>query len=456
MRKLPIRARLAVWYWAILALSLGTFAAAGYLAMKRSVRITMDAALAQHVEGVRAILVEDAPQGMAALKDELQEYADGVGTQGRLLVTDESGQAIFVSPDMDLRPGRHSTVPAEFERIGQQRFRVLRKSVEAGGKHYAVTVASSTVDFDRALENFRITLWVAAPFFLIAGALGGYWLSRRALAPVDEITQAARDIGPQELSKRVTVPPTGDELERLATTLNGMLARLEAAFQRVTRFTADASHELRTPLAVMRTSAELALRQRRSEAEYREALEAVVHESDKVADLIEQLLTLARADSIPAQLPMQRVALREALQRACEEAEPLAAAKRLSFEKQIPAEEMWVQGHAASLERLFLILLDNAVKYTPAQGRIEVRLGRQNGFAVADIRDTGIGIEADDIPHIFERFYRADRARTREAGGAGLGLAIGQWIAAAHHAEIRVTSEPAKGSSFEVRIPAGK
>jgi len=454
MSTLPIRIRLAAWYSGILAISLGAFAMAGYAGMRHSVRVTLDAALQQHIEGVRAILAEDAPQGLPALEDELMEYADGVGSQGRLRVNDVHGKAIFASSDTEMTriDGRLEAYPG-YVRIGRQRFRVDRETLEVGGKSYDVTVAASTQDFDRALNNFRIVLGLSVPILLCAAAAGGYWLSGRALAPVDEMTRAAEAIGAQDLGKRLRVPPTQDELERLASTLNSMLARLEAAFQQVARFTADASHELRTPVAVMRTSAELALRKTRTEDEYREALTQIVQESDKVSRLIEQLLTLARADAEPAMLALRRTELRGALENACTEAAPLAEAKQLSFCKQIAGDQpLWVEGDANSLERLFLILLDNAVKYTPSGGKIEVRLGRENGFAVAEIRDTGMGIAASDTPHIFERFYRADKARSRESGGTGLGLAIGRWIAEAHRGEIRVSSEPAKGSCFVFRI----
>jgi signal transduction histidine kinase len=203
----------------------------------------------------------------------------------------------------------------------------------------------------------------------------------------------------------------------------------------------------------MRTSAELALRKPRAEAEYREALSLILRESEKMSRLIDQLLMLARADSSSAAIPITRTNLNETLQKAWEETNILANAKRLNAEDFVPAAPVWVNGDPASLERLFLILLDNAVKYTAEGGRIELRLSTDDGFAVAEVRDTGIGIAPEDIAHIFERFYRADRARSRETGGTGLGLAIGRWIAQAHGGEIRVQSEPSKGSSFQVRLP---
>jgi len=287
----------------------------------------------------------------------------------------------------------------------------------------------------------------------LLASLGGYWMSRSALSPVDEITRAARSIDVRELSRRVAVPQTGDELQRLADTLNGMLARLESAFHRITQFTADASHELRTPVSVMRTSAELTLRKHRSEPEYREALAEILREAEKISQLIEQLLILARADSAAASVPLVPADLSEILHAACGQAGHLAEAKGLLLSERLPDHPLWVRGDALSLERLFFILLDNAVKYTPSGGRIDVNLFTSDGDALAEFRDTGIGMSADDIPRVFDRFYRADRARSRELGGTGLGLAIGRWIADVHGGEIRLQSEPSKGSTFQVRLP---
>jgi heavy metal sensor kinase len=451
-----IRVRLSLWYSLILALSLSLFGGGAYFAMRHSIYATLDAELRQRLEGVRGIISEDAPRGTTALDDEFHEFAVGQGTRGRLRVTDAAGRLLFASPGMEspVGPDPNRKESAGFnQRIAGERFRLLHDTIDVAGDRFDVTVATSTRELGEALERFRRVLYLSVPLFLLLATLGGYWMSRRALAPVDEITQIARQIGAQNLAMRLAVPQTGDELERLATTLNEMLSRLDAAFQRITQFTADASHELRTPVSVMRTSAELTLRKPRTEAEYREALAQILHESEKVSRLIEQLLLLARTDSGSRTIPITRTNLNEILERAWRHAGILAEAKHLKSEDCVPAAPVWVRGDPASLERLFLILLDNAVKYTAEGGRIELRLSTVDDFAVTEIRDTGIGIASEDLGHIFDRFYRADRARSRETGGAGLGLAIGHWIAEAHGGEIRVQSEPSKGSSFQVRLP---
>ena len=455
MKSIPIRVRLTLWYSVILALSLGAFGGLAYFAMNHSIRRTVDAGLRQRVEGIRAIIAEEYSEGRSALQDEFREFAEGQGTGCRVRILTAGGDLLYASPGManPSRTFRQRLDHPFYETVQGEKFRAIRENLDVAGGRYDVEMAISTKDYDRTLDHFRLLLYFAAPLFLLLAAFGGYWMSRRALAPVDEITGAARSIGAQNLANRLAVPQTGDELERLGSTLNDMLARLETAFQRIAQFTADASHELRSPVSVMRTSAELTLRKSRSENEYREALSQILHEAEKVSQLIEQLLVLARADSGVAATPLQRTNLTESIEKAYRQSSVLAEAKHVKSFERVPEAPVWVRGDASSLERLFLILLDNAVKYTQPGGRIEVQLDAEKGFAFADIRDTGIGISAEDIPHLFERFYRADRARSRDTGGAGLGLAIGQWIAEAHGGEIRVRSEPGKGSSFQVRLP---
>jgi signal transduction histidine kinase len=270
---------------------------------------------------------------------------------------------------------------------------------------------------------------------------------------VDQIAQTARTISAQNLSRRLVVPQTRDELQRLSETLNGMLERLESAFRRITQFTADASHELRTPVAVMRTRTELSLRKARSADEYRETIGQVHDDLEQTSDLIEQLMYLARTDCGAEILQFAPADVAEVLREACQQGSALAEAKQIEFRSQIPGQPIGIYGDASSLRRLFLILIDNAVKYTAANGRVDVSLREGEGFAVVEVRDTGIGIAESDLPNVFERFYRADKARSRESGGVGLGLSIGRWIAEAHAGMIEVESSLGVGSVFRVRLP---
>jgi signal transduction histidine kinase len=273
------------------------------------------------------------------------------------------------------------------------------------------------------------------------------------LAPVDKITRAAEEINSNNLAKRLDVPRSGDELQRLSQTLNRMLDRLEVSFDRITQFTADASHELRTPLALMRTTTEVSLRTSQTVADYREAQAEILAELEKTSSLVEKLMLLARADAGVETLQRMPVNVAECLREASKDGQILAEAKQVKFSAEFDAKDLVVEGDSHALHRLFLILIDNAVKYTPPGGSVRLELTRNNGSAIAEFRDTGIGVSAEDLPHIFERFYRADKARSREFGGVGLGLSIARWVAEAHKGRIEVQSTPGSGSVFRVRLP---
>jgi len=242
------------------------------------------------------------------------------------------------------------------------------------------------------------------------------------------------------------VPRAKDELRRLTETLNAMLERIESSVKRITQFTADASHDLRTPLSLIRTNAELALRRQRSEKDYRETLARILLISEETTELIEGLLTLARADAGAAQLKYESLDLGLILLKVAHQARFLASAKGLSFREHLPSEPMAMLADSAAIERLFVSILDNALKYTPFGGRVTVRASADRRYATVEIEDTGIGIAEADLAHIFERFYRADQARSREIRGSGLGLSIAGWITEAHHGVIEATSRPGKGS----------
>jgi signal transduction histidine kinase len=279
-------------------------------------------------------------------------------------------------------------------------------------------------------------------------------LSGRSLAPVNRIIRTAEEIGVENLSRRLDVPRPRDELWRLTETLNAMLGRIETSFHRITQFTADASHDLRTPVAVIRTTAEIALRKNRPEREYREALATILETSVETSGLLENLLTLARADAGAAGLEMHPLDLASHVKKAQERGTILAATKSMSFTSQIPEAAVMVRADAIAIDRLLLILVDNAVKYTPSGGRCEISLTASENEAHISVKDTGVGIEASELEAIFERFHRADKTRSREMAGAGLGLAIARWITSVHGGSITAESASGTGSVFHVRLPA--
>jgi heavy metal sensor kinase len=454
---LPIRLRLTAWYFAVLAVVLSAFGVSAYLEMEHSIHRTVDEELQSRAEGVHQLIERTIQRGAPQdLPEGLREHTELRQGGALLQVSDEQGNWLYRSKVMnDYGVPQPTTLPrrAVDFREGHVPLRIWSERVNVGGQSYLIQSAFEMDDFYEALEHFELLLFISIPLLLVGAAAGGYWISTRALAPVDQITQTARTISAQNLSSRLVVPNTGDELQRLSETLNGMLGRLEAAFKKITQFTADASHELRTPVAVMRTRAELSLRKARSPEEYREVIAEVLAELEKTSALIEQLMFLARADSGSETLHFSPTNVAEVLREACHQGSALAEAKQVGFKEHINGDSLWIRGDASSLRRLFLILIDNAVKYTPANGQVEVSLHRNDGFAVAEVRDTGIGIAESDLPSVFERFYRADKARSRESGGVGLGLSIGRWITEVHAGTIEVRSTPGRGSVFQVRLP---
>ena len=460
MITLPIRLRLTAWYFAILAVVLSSFGVSAYFGMRHSIRKTVDEELQIRAEGVHQLIERDIQRGHKDdLPEGLREHTELRSGGALLQVSDEQGNWLYRSTVMsDYGVPRPATIPRRAtEFTGKEvPLRIWTEKVNVGGQSYIIQSAFEMDDFYEALDHFALLLFISIPTLLLCAAAGGYWISGRALAPVDQITQTARTISAQNLSSRLVVPNTADELQRLSETLNGMLDRLESAFKKITQFTADASHELRTPIAVMRTRAELSLRKARSADEYRDVIAEVLAELEKTSGLIEQLMFLARADSGTETPRFAATNVTDVLREACHQGSALAEAKQIAFAEKISTDSMWIQGDASSLRRLFLILIDNAVKYTPSSGHIEVSLQRNNGFAVAEVRDTGIGIAEADLPNVFERFYRADKARTRELGGVGLGLSIGRWIAEVHAGTIEVHSSPGHGSTFQIRLPIAK
>ncbi len=448
-----IGVRLTAWYATVLAVSILFLGGAMWLAVERSLYHSVDESLRDRAEGIR-IFVEDHKSRLSLdeVKEEFRAHGD------LFQVIDDRGNAVHQA--VALRGQAAPTIDKlgaepRFENavINGVLMRFLSTSIDVDGHPYTVQVAAPLRELQRGLRD---ALWLLLPLFplvLLLAAGGGYWLSRRALAPVDQITETARSITADNLADRLAVPATGDELQRLSETLNDMIARLESAFRRISRFTADASHELRTPLAVMRTTAEVALRSDRPKDVHREALEHIVAETQRTSQLVDNMLLIANADCGHERLNMARVDLVASVGEACAEAAVLAREKGVRFDVRLPVGPVWVKGDANALRRLFLILIDNAVKYTPPGGTCDVYFAQREGAAIGVVRDTGIGIASDDLPHIFDRFYRVDRARSRRQGGTGLGLAIGRWIVTSHNGSIDVKSAVDRGTAFEVRLP---
>ena len=304
------------------------------------------------------------------------------------------------------------------------------------------------------LAHFKNELLLVAPLLSVGGALLCYAISRCALAPVEAVTRAAREINGHSLHQRLQSPNSGDELQRLTDAVNEMLARLETSFSRITSFSADATDELRTPISSIRKESESALRRSRGEAEYREALRRILLEAERTTTLIEELLALARADSGRQALHVEPVPLSDTLQEIARGWRQLANVRGMQFNERLKNAELRVMGDAGALRRVVDILLDNAFKYTPVtRGAIRLSAEEVAGRAVITVQDNGIGIADHEQGRIFERFYRVNNERSREMGSAGLGLAIAQWIVEQHHGRIIVESTLGAGSIFRVELP---
>jgi two-component system, OmpR family, heavy metal sensor histidine kinase CusS len=325
------------------------------------------------------------------------------------------------------------------------------------GVFYQLTLGTDLFFSAQILSRLWLLMILSLPLVLLLAGGAGYWISGRALAPVSGIIADARSIDSSHLSDRIDVPATGDEVQQLAETMNGMLARIEDSFRQIRHFTANASHELRTPLAIIRTTAEVALLS--GGRSTREPLERILREAERNTLLLEDLLQLARADAEAggqtARAQHKPVDLRVSLAAACSDIQAIVEAQGLSLRLSPTPAPVYCPGDADQLRRLWLILLDNAVKYNSPGGTILATAGSNaNGAPFVEVADTGIGIAPEHYARIFERFYRVDKARSRTHGGTGLGLAIARHIATSHGATIEVASEPGRGARFTVLFRA--
>jgi heavy metal sensor kinase len=454
----PIRARLTALYCVVLAASFAAFFWISDIGFQRSIEATVNEASRGNLETIERLLGKDIGREDQKVRQQLQALSYLWANGALFEVADANGNWIFrPKPFLNAFPSlpaaREGASAFTTTNLDRLQYRVASRLVTVGGHRFGIYAAVPTEPFDQALDHFRLIEKETLPALVLLASLLGYWLSGRSLAPVNRIIKSAESIGVQNLSRRLEVPKARDELRRLTETLNAMLERIEKSVGRITQFTADASHDLRTPVAVMRATAEITLRRRRGESEYRAALSKILETSVETTELVENLLTLARADAGAVSMDMRSIDLGTCVRKAKERAVVLSAEKMLEVTASIPLEPVWVEADGIAMDRLLLILVDNAVKYTPAGGRCEMELSQDRAQASITVRDTGIGISAKDLPAIFERFVRADSTRSRETRGAGLGLAIARWIAEMHGGTIGVESVIGEGSRFLVRLP---
>ncbi len=451
--RLTIRARLTLWYAALLGVALMAFGGLLYWSLSSWLYAQNTALLRMHAEQVAGEL--EVKSGRLTWSEQ-----DDLATAGTLVAAyDQTGSQVL-GPSLPtvfpvrLPPG--DTVSGQTRRFhlpgGDAETLTLAVTQDGVPVGWVVVMRSLRTADDALLRLLRL-LFLSIPLILLTAATGGLLLARRALAPISRITDKARAISHNNLSERLGGPATPDEVGRLASTLDEMLDRLDQAFERQRQFTADASHELHTPLAIISAQAEEALRRPEDTAVVRGALETIRQQVRRMGKLTSQLLTLARADAAPeGPSERERLDLASLATDVVDEMREFAGQKGtdLAVTAGVP---VWVLGDQTGLTELFVNLIDNAIRYTPPGGRVSVDVGRRGADAVVSVADTGPGIPPEDLPRLFERFYRVDKARSHAQGGTGLGLAIARTVARAHGGDIEVASRPGQGATFTVHLP---
>jgi len=476
-----LRARLTLWYSFVLALLLVLFSLTSYILFSRAADRRTDADLTELANSCLITLQDELndPDNPSRLQAAARQAMLEHRVRGDiLLMVDAAGKTIVSSPD--LLPSSSSAdnmaaraaASSDFQRFleapsGANRkfqtiagykgdFRAYATSFSADGKTWWFVILRSLHAKQETLEQVRLAFAWLIPLGVFGAGIGGYFLARKSLAPVAVMGAQAQRIGATNLHDRLEVKNANDELGRLAGTFNELLDRLDRSFERQRRFISDASHELRTPISILRGEAEVALSQpSRSLEEYRESLAVLQLEAQRLARIVEDLFTLTRADAGEYLLSQSDFYLDELVTECVRATRALVQIKDITLLTVTP-DEMPVRADEDLLRRMIMNLLDNAIKYTPAGGTVSVKCSTSpEGYEVT-LSDSGPGIAAELQPRIFERFFRANPARSRTAkdGGAGLGLSIALWIAEAHQGGIKLVRSDATGSTFTIHIPA--
>jgi len=455
-----IRFRLTAWYAAILAATFVCAAVLVWLTLRHSIKATVDKELRARIATVRSYVEQEVSgPGAAHLSEELNEDAVVNAGSAYLRIADNRGALIYCSPHAETWPmttPNRESLPAlgvfQTTAVNGRPLRLLTAPVSIG----IVQIGLPMDEFQEMQQAFLWSIVFAAPLLLLTASVAGYWMSGRALRPVHRIASAAQRITSANLSERLPYSGAKDELDRLSEVLNDMLAGLESSFRRIIQFTADASHELRTPLAIIRTTAELIRSRSRTPEEHDRAWASVLAQTERTTQLVDDLLTLTRADSGADALTFQPIDVAALASAAVSDMRVLASCKGVQLRFSATTHGVLLADEEA-LRRVFIILLDNAVKATAPGGFVDVSLAleeddERRNVAIT-VKDTGRGIAQEDLPRIFDRFYRASKDRSRETGGAGLGLAIAQWIVSRHRGVIQVESRIGQGAAFRVILP---
>jgi heavy metal sensor kinase len=454
---------LTVWYVFVLASLLALYAGVASLFLFLSLREDFDQNLLQDVETVEGMLTKEPNGGVSlhsshpgAAEPRIGHFIEVWSPQGSLLYrsAELQDQTLGGPPGPD--EGLHDPSPSTMRLPNGTQVRLASSVYHVEDQRVVLRVAYSEEGLWRELGEFAEVLLLGFPVALLLAGVGGYALARKALAPIDSMATQAKTISAEKLGDRLSIENPEDELGKLGSVFNDMLGRLQAAFDQLRRFTADASHELRTPLTAIRSVGEVALQEQRSPAEYRDVIGSMLEEVDRLTRLAESLLALSRADAGHVQLQPENIPLVQLAREASSVVEVLAEEKRQRIDIEGDA-NLVVSVDRLILRQAIVNLLDNAIKYSPAGGRVLVRVKSGSDKQIfLEVIDQGPGIPSEHQPYVFDRFYRVDRARTREWGGAGLGLSITRWAVEAHGGGITLKSEEGHGSAFRVSLPLAK
>ena len=464
MNTRSLRFRITAWYAGLLAGALLVFGASVYLGLERYLYWNLQRTLGAECRTIGTQLLTQHPFKRADwLETEIDEaYAPGVN--GHFIrVIQEGVGVLYLSgapkdgafdPSRVPLPNGEEKNRARKIRLGEGR-QLLIETLQFTAPDGSKFVIESGVPYHQievVLHGLLVTFGVYMPFIISLAVVSGYWLMRRSLQPVDEITKRAEGITSTNLSERLPVIRTGDELERLSVSLNRMIERLDQAFQHINRFSADASHELRTPLTILQLELEEIAQSHRLNPPLTDQIGSALEETHRMSHIVENLLVISRLDAGEVKMDKTRLDLGHLAASTAEQMRLLAEEKSILLRSNV-ATGIFVEGDRSRLQQVIVNLVANAIKYTQEGGEVEVSVRGYGGTAVLEVSDNGAGISAHALPHVFERFYRADKARSRNSGGAGLGLAIVKAICTAHGAEIRVSSQEGQGSRFNIELP---
>ena len=468
MNPRSISFRLVAWYVGWLAVIFVLLCALLYLDLRHFLENDLRQTQARRARQIaNTLLVHVKQTGETAVATQTKDWYEPEINARFIRITRADGTLVYVSgPPKDgsfdpaeipiCPPPKETEFSSKLKMSGGNTLLIAALNFKSSGNpDYLVEFGALLDPVETMINHVFLQLAFGLPLAVIIITAGGYLLVRRALTPVEQITRAAERITQHNLSERLPVSSTGDQLEHLSVALNRMITRLDDAFQNSKRFVADASHDLRTPLTILRGELENFSDDSRLDPEMRERAASLLEEVVHLGKIVDQLLTLSRLDAGEAQTEWQRFDLTELAQTTVEQMNLLAEDKGISIACDA-SQPIFVKGNQVRLKQVVVNLLDNAIKYTPPKGAVQLRVHSVNGHALLEVEDNGIGIPPDALPHVFDRFYRVDQTRAGDSESAGLGLAIVKSICAAHGAEVEAMSVPAMGSRFRVKLPLSK